>query len=157
MTVGTGARWRRAARRSGCIALVALAFGDAPGASAQCSGTGCFPSSGYTEDRYWNCGLFYGATRWGGYCFFPGQVGFGTSTKHWAWGSADYDGNGDNVGVVIEGVPASSGYGWGSWGAVLARACWATNCVDQDTYQYHLGVNHNHYDHRHTIYGHGKA
>lgn len=150
-------------RRAAAVAAAALSalvagLCAAPPASAQCSGSHCLPSGGYDYNTFWNCGAFYGgSSTLGGRCYKPGVLGFANAHTHnFGFGSADYDGNGDGVGVLVEAVPHSSGYGWGAYALSLARACYASNCYDQDHTWYYLGVTHDHF-HRHTIYGHGKA
>jgi len=136
------------------IAAVALAAAAAaPKASAAfgCSGTGCLPGSGYTFDRTWNCGLFYGYPTQD--CWYPGVLGPPPSSKHtWGWGSADYDG----VGHFDVAISAPGGFFGRS--DRLARACFFSSCNDQggtllDAFVRHYagsGI-------RHTIYGHTKA
>jgi hypothetical protein len=134
------------------LALAAAAINASSGSAAYgCSGVGCLPGSGYTFDRTWNCGLFYGYPTQD--CWFPGVLGQPPSSKHtWGWGSADYDGVGHfNVAIYAPG-------GFYSEGDRLARACFYSSCNDQGGTL--LDVLVRHYDGsgvRHTIYGHAKA
>jgi hypothetical protein len=131
-----------------CVVLAALggAVSMPEPASAQ------LPGSGYTFDRQWNCGLFYGNQS----CWFNGVLGYNSASDHsWGWASADYDGSG-SVGVAVAGGTNIQSY-FGASGTNLARACYLASCNDQDSRQMGVDVAHPYDSQRHTIYGHAEA
>jgi hypothetical protein len=72
---------KRCRIRGTVVALAALAtsaWGAGP-AGAQ------LPGSGYTFDRQWNCGLFYGNQA----CWFDGVLGYNSGYSHTIYGHAE--------------------------------------------------------------------
>jgi len=125
-----------------------------PSARAACSGSNC-PGSGYTYDRYWNCGLIYNVSIHS--CYFPGVLGNPQGYQHtWGWASADYDGGG-TVPVGVQGVDDNGSVDFGASGSNLARACYYSSCNDNGSDWLDVHVYHGSASGRHTIYGHAKA
>lgn len=142
-------RTRRAAAVAAMTpALACMAGGPTSSASAQ------LPGSGYTFDRFWNCGQVRAFQN----CFFPGVLGFDPSQNHtWGWGSADFDGAGSPL-VTIVAQNTNTGSFFGATAERLARACYLSSCNDQDGDFMLIRVGHGRDgDTLRTIFGHGKA
>lgn len=131
-----------------CLAAFALTAAHAPKAGADCltgSSSGCLPGSGYTFNIYWDCGVLAANTP----CFYPGTTNSSNAILHtWGWGSADYDGGG-NTQVCVQEVYAFGGCGLNLW-----RACYRSDCNDQNEWNAALYV---YATANHTITGHGEA
>lgn len=149
---GTG-RWWRALLIVGTLAAF-LSISVARNARAQCSGTSCLPTTGYTWDREWNCGAFYSVQA----CWFPGYRPPGSHHGHtWGWASARHTASA-SVRVRLDllwqsqGPAVVSAEGWD-----LARLCYYTRCGDQDSQLLHVRVGHHNQSSPKTVLGHGKG
>jgi hypothetical protein len=118
-----------------------------------CHSQSCLPGSGYYGNRYWDCGLLDRVN----VCYISASNGAGTTNVNdalvagWGWGSADYDGGGSTT-VCTTTWNTSNGGVFSDCETNLARACYFSNCDDQDTYALVQGIQT---DPSHTIYGHG--
>jgi hypothetical protein len=144
-------------RRLGAVLALAIttvvvaASSESP---AACAGTQCAPTTGYTYDRYWDCGPIY--DNFIQSCWFPGYLGRPTGNQHtWGWGSADWDGGG-SIGVGLDASTTSQSR-FGGVGTNLMRACYYDGCYDQDGLLLDMRVFHTYREARRTIFGHGKA
>lgn len=141
--------WRSRLLLAACAAIVALSAGHA-GTAAACTtgGSSCLPGSGYTlQPSPWSCGTIAAGVA----CYYNGTTSSSSAPSHtWGWGSAAYNAGGANVDLCVYGGT----YFYGC-GVNIARACYFTNCNDQNSVAFPIDVVN--FSGRYQIFGNAKA